>query len=569
MRVSTLAKQTLSYSRMFYPENPILYVFGMLNKITLFLLCVLATVSLTAQSSAELERKLDKSQSKSEKMNLCYQIAEKNLASNPTKAADFAHRASLLASELGEKRREAESIYLSADALMRARKNKDAASRFNWAWNTSRNYGLRDIAFSSSEKLQEIARKDGNTKEELKWAKETINYLRENTGRSASGGDANARLSAQLSSLEGENARLKEELARISGSTQAQANDFKQSEEQLKQEALKIQSEISKKDQEITSIAQQKLRSDSLVRTKVRLLANLTQEQMADSMLLAQQERQLQAQQTRIAEAELKEERQRYIQLLLGGLIGFAIILAGSFYARYRAKRRMADELTQKNVQIEGEQKKSDALLLNILPPAIAQELKSRNKVAARKYEQATVMFIDFTGFTHVSERLTPEALVDELDYCFSNFDRIISKYKIEKIKTVGDAYICASGLSDMNASPSDMIKAALEIQDFLLHLKAERQTQNLPYFDARCGIHTGAVVAGVVGAKKFAYDIWGDTVNIAARMEETCEPGRVNVSETAYGLAKYEFEWMNRGKIAAKNKGMLDMYYVTSAKSY
>lgn len=205
--------------------------------------------------------------------------------------------------------------------------------------------------------------------------------------------------------------------------------------------------------------------------------------------------------------------------------------------------------------------------MLNILPPAIAQELKQKNRVAARLHEQATVMFIDFTGFTHVSEQLTPEALVRELDYCFSNFDRIIGRYRIEKIKTVGDAYICASGLSDMNASPSDMIKAALEIQDFLLYVKAERMGQGLPYFEARCGIHTGSVVAGVVGAKKFAYDIWGDTVNIAARMEETCEPGKVNVSEDTYWLAKYEFEWINRGKVAAKNKGMMDMFYVASLK--
>ena len=211
---------------------------------------------------------------------------------------------------------------------------------------------------------------------------------------------------------------------------------------------------------------------------------------------------------------------------------------------------------------------KSDNLLLNILPPAIAKELKTNNKVAARKYDQATVMFVDFTGFTHVAERLTPEALVEELDYCFSNFDRIISKYRIEKIKTVGDAYICASGLSDMNASPSDMVKAALEIQDFLLHLKAERQSQGLPYFEARCGIHTGPVVAGVVGSKKFAYDIWGDTVNTAARMEESSEAGRVNVSEFTYSLAKYEYEWQHRGQIAAKNKGSMDMYYVLSAKS-
>jgi len=179
------------------------------------------------------------------------------------------------------------------------------------------------------------------------------------------------------------------------------------------------------------------------------------------------------------------------------------------------------------------------------------------------------VMFIDFKGFTHVAEQLSPEMLVEELDFCFSNFDRIIGQHRIEKIKTIGDAYMCASGLSDMNASPSDIVKAALEIQDFMLALKAERLNRGMPYFEARVGIHVGPVVAGVVGAKKFAYDIWGDTVNIAARMEEACEPGHVNVSEAAHWLAKYEFEWQYRGKVAAKNKGMMDMYYVTSVKQF
>ena len=524
---------------------------------------------LTAQSVAELEKKLAKSQTKSEKMNLCYQIAEKSLGSNNTKAADYAHRASLLASELGEKRREAESIFLSADALMKGKKNSEAAARFNWAWNTSRNYGLRDLALQSAEKLQEIARKDGKTSEEIKWAREIINYLKENTGRGAVGGDANNRLSSQLSSLQNENSQLKNELARLTGQTQSLETTYKASEEQYKQEQQKNQTVITQKEQEITRIAQQKLRSDSLVSTKARMIESMTADQMADAVLLAQQEKQLQTQQTRIAEAELAQEKQRNIQLLLAAFAAFVLILAALFYARYRAKRRTANELQQKNEVIEAEQKKSDNLLLNILPPAIANELKTNNKVAARQYDQATVMFLDFTGFTHVAERLSPEELVYELDYCFSNFDSIISKYRIEKIKTVGDAYICASGLSDMNASPSDMVKAALEIQDFLLYLKAERQSKALPFFEARCGIHTGPVVAGVVGAKKFAYDIWGDTVNIAARMEEACEPGRVNVSEDTFALAKYEFEWINRGKVAAKNKGMMDMYYVSSTRNY
>jgi adenylate cyclase len=525
---------------------------------------------LAAQSIGELENRLNRAQTKNEKLNLCYQIAEKSLSSNPTKAADYAHRASMLASELGEKRRESESIFLSADALMRKRDFNGAADRFNWAWNTARNYGHRDVALNSTEKLQELARKQGNLKEELKWSRETVNYLRDNTGRSASGGDAQRRIEAQLQTAENDNRRLREELARVTGQTQNLESSYKQqTEAQLKEVQEKTQAEIVKRDQTITQIAQQKLQSDSISRIRARMLNNLTAEQMADSMLLAQQERELEAQKVLVAEAELAQKKSENFRNILGLASGLILVLAGAFYMRFRAQRRTSLQLSQKNAEIESEQKKSDDLLLNILPPAIASELKSRNKVAARQYPQATVMFIDFKGFTYMSERLSPEALVQELDYCFSNFDQIISKYRIEKIKTVGDAYICASGLSDMNASPTDMIKASLEIQDFLLHLKAERQSQDLPFFEARIGIHTGPVVAGVVGAKKFAYDIWGDTVNTAARMEEACDTGRVNVSETTYGLAKYEFDWQDRGRIAAKNKGLMDMYYVLSTKSY
>lgn len=531
------------------------------------LLSFFAIAGLSAQSVGELENRLNRSSSKSEKMNLCYQIAEKLLQSNPGKAADYAHRASLLASELGEKRREAESIYLSADGLFRRRSYAEAANRFNYAWNAARNYGLTDIALNSTEKLQEIALKQNDLREALKWSRETVNYLKEKGGRSVGGSDAARRVESQLAAAEADNRRLREELAKATGQTQILETTYRETEAQLKEVQEKTQEELSKKEETISQISLEKQRSDSLIQNKNRLVENLTKEQLADSMMLAQQQSMLQLQKTKVAEAELAREQSEYLRNLLALLAGFVLVLAALFYLRYRAKRRTANELSEKNAIIEEEQKKSDELLLNILPPAIAQELKTRNKVAARKYDQATVMFIDFTGFTKVAETLSPEALVEELDFCFSNFDHIIGKYRIEKIKTVGDAYICASGLSDMNASPSDMVKAALEIQDFLLHLKAERMSRALPFFEARAGIHTGPVVAGVVGDKKFAYDIWGDTVNIAARMEETCEPGRVNVSEDAYWLSKYEFEWQSRGKIAAKNKGMMDMYYVTAIK--
>lgn len=539
----------------------------MMRYLTALVFLFLGLQWLSAQSVGELEAKFNRSTSKTERMNYAYQIAEKSLAANNSrKASDFAMRANQLAVEVGDKRREADAAILAAEAEFRLRNYKEASGRFNRAWNTARNYGFRDLVLTSSEKLQDIAVKQNDLKEALKWSTETVKYLKESGGGVRGGGESLRKLENQLAAAEADNRSLREQLAAATGQSQLLQNTY---QSQLKEVEEKTQMVLSEKDAALTQASQSALKADSAARVYSIRVKNLTEDQMIDSIVKAQQEREIQVNKTRLAEAELLREQSENMRNVLALVVVFVFFLAVLFYARFRAKKRMANELSQKNALIEEEQKRSNSLLLNILPPAIAEELKTRNKVAARKYDQATVMFIDFKGFTNVAEKLSPERLVEELDLCFSNFDHIISKYRIEKIKTVGDAYICASGLSDQNASPSDMVKAALEMQDFLLGLKAERMSQGLPYFDARVGIHTGPVVAGVVGAKKFAYDIWGDTVNIAARLEEQCETGRVNVSEDTYWLAKYEFEWQHRGKIPAKNKGMMDMYYVTGIKQY
>ena len=545
------------------PSGPIF-----MKYLTAFLLlfALSGSTRVNAQSVGELENRFNRSGSKSEKMNLAYQIAEKSIANNAKKASDYANRASQLATEIGDKRREADATFLSADAEYRLRNYKEASNRFMHSWNAARNYGLRDVALNSTEKLQDIALKQNDYREALKWSRETVNYLKDAGGGVRGGGDAQRRLENQLAAAEANNRTLREQIAQLTGKTEILETTY---QSQLKEVQEKNQQQLTQKEQTISQIEQARQRSDSLASSKSRLVETLTKEQMADAIVRAQQEKELQLQKTLVAEAELGKQQSENMRNVLALVAAFVLVLAALFYVRFRAKRRTADELTQKNALIESEQKRSDNLLLNILPPAIAQELKTRNKVAAQKYEQATVMFVDFTGFTKVAEKLSPEMLVEELDYCFSNFDNIISKYRIEKIKTIGDAYLCASGLSDMNASPSDIVRAALEIQDFLLGLKAERMDRGMPYFEARVGIHMGPVVAGVVGAKKFAYDIWGDTVNTAARFEEACEPGRVNVSENIHEFARYEFEWHYRGKIPAKNKGLVDMYYVTSVKQY
>jgi class 3 adenylate cyclase len=518
---------------------------------------------LNAQSVADLEGRLRRATSKPDKLALSYQLAEKLLSSDPGKAANYALQAAQLATELSDRRKETSALLLSADGLYRSRNLREAANRYSQAWQSARNYGHRDAAMTATERLQDIYLKQNDYKTALDWSIKTVNYLKENGGGGRGGGEAVRRLEDRLSSVENDNRNLREQLAKATGQSQILETTYRQTEAQLKEAQEKSQ-------QALTESSQFKARADQLSTQ----YADLSKEQLKDSVILAQQERELERQKKVIAEAEVARQAaeisnqnvqsQRNLAAIMSLLV---LVLAGAFYLRYRAKRRAANELSRKNVQIEEERKRSDNLLLNILPPAIAQELKVKSKVAAHKYEKATVMFIDFKGFTRVAEKLSPERLVEELDFCFSNFDRIIGHYRIEKIKTIGDAYMCASGLSDMNASPSDIIRAGLEIQDFLLGVKAERMGEGLPYFEARIGVHVGPVVAGVVGAKKFAYDIWGDTVNIAARMEEACETGRVNVSEDAYWLAKYEFEWIYRGKIAAKNKGEMDMYYVKSVK--
>jgi len=261
--------------------------------------------------------------------------------------------------------------------------------------------------------------------------------------------------------------------------------------------------------------------------------------------------------------AELKAKERTNFIYALGMATLFILLLATIFYNRFRVNKKAKNALQETNRIIDEERQRSDELLLNILPEPIAAELKEQGKAGAKKYDNVTVLFTDFKDFTKVSERLTPEQLVRELDYCFRGFDFIISQYGVEKIKTIGDAYMCASGLTDKRTMPINIIKAALEIQEFLEDYKKERMMKSLPFFEARIGIHTGPVVAGVVGVKKFAYDIWGDTVNIAARMEANAEVGKVNISEETYRQVKYNFDCQYRGKIEAKNKGFVDMYYV------
>ena len=229
----------------------------------------------------------------------------------------------------------------------------------------------------------------------------------------------------------------------------------------------------------------------------------------------------------------------------------------------------LEEKVKERTRELKEEKDKSDNLLLNILPAETAEELKKTGSSKAKDFELVTVLFTDFKNFTRMSEHLNAQELVGEINYCYSAFDNIISKYGIEKIKTIGDSYMCAGGLPvEKKTNPEDTLKAALEMRDFMLQEKQNRNAIGKDYFEIRIGLHSGPVVAGIVGTKKFAYDIWGDTVNIASRMESSGEPGKVNISGTTYDLIKDKFECTYRGKIEAKNKGVIDMYFVESSLS-
>lgn len=214
--------------------------------------------------------------------------------------------------------------------------------------------------------------------------------------------------------------------------------------------------------------------------------------------------------------------------------------------------------------RISKEKKRSDELLLNILPEETAEELKLTGSAQPKSFDLITVMFTDFKGFTQLSEKLTAKELVSEINECFSAFDHVMQKFGVEKIKTIGDAYMAAGGLPTPNNShATDVVNAALSIQKFMEEHKAKKIAEGKLFFEIRIGVHTGPVVAGIVGVKKFAYDIWGDTVNTASRMESSGEVGRVNISGTTYEKVKEQFTCIHRGKIQAKGKGEIDMYFV------
>lgn len=358
------------------------------------------------------------------------------------------------------------------------------------------------------------------------------------------------RLRLQNENLELERQRQEKEVALLLA--QRQTDSARIREQTLL--ALKARNELQ--------LAAQQLDAEKKERTIAMLKQ---QEQIALAQRQADSAR---VEQLRLQQLSQEREQQtfrRFVQTVGGfGLLLVLLLTAGWFLARQASQRLSTQnrEIERQKAQIEEERLKSDRLLLNILPAEVAHELRTQGYATPRLYPNATVLFTDFLNFTSLSEKLTPEQLIDELDECFLGFDEICERHGLEKIKTIGDAYMCAGGLPVPNDThPLDAVSAALEMIAWL-ELR-NRTNPNAIFREMRVGIHSGPVIAGVIGKNKFAYDIWGDAVNLASRLEVLGEAGRINISGATYEAIRHHFHCTYRGKKAVHNKGLVDMYFV------
>jgi len=363
-------------------------------------------------------------------------------------------------------------------------------------------------------------------------------------------------------------------------------------DQQVREANLKNKGLEAERAQQELSIAQQKIQTQEQEREILTLQQKeklqaleleknvaLEKERLNEISLLTK-DKELLTKNQELSQLELKRQRQfQQFAYGVGGLLSLILllILGGYIFVRRKSRQlakqnkeieRQKIELEESHDLVEQERVKAENLLLNILPKSTAQELKETGVSTPRNYKKVTVLFTDFSGFTQITEGLSPQDLVAELNECFIAFDEILEKHNLEKIKTMGDAYMCAGGIPTPNDSnPLDAVDAAIEMSEFMYQRAAQKKAQGKPYWDMRIGINTGSVIAGVVGKNKFAYDIWGDTVNLASRMETTGEEGKINISESTYQYVKDEYNCIFRGEIEAKNKGAIKMYFVEGKK--
>jgi len=550
-----------------------------MTRFALLLFFVFLANFAVGQSIEQLEQQLKDATSAKEKMTLNYQLGTEWLKKDAKKSVEYGKAAHQKALELKNSGMAAEASYLVARAYARTRDDRNQDIWLGTATKFAMDVNDADLIIKTVDERSRLAEKERNERKALKVVQEAFDYFSKKGGKSISEMQAQYdvqknQIEREKSQLERDMNRLEAEKKRLEGEIGVVTKDkehisterdilkedktfLTERQRELESEKQMVVEEISLKEEKLKTVSSERAKALYIAEVRRRLVDSLETRQVMDSINLVQKDLALQ-------NAELAQEQGKYLNYLLGIAALFTVLLSIAFYLRYLNKKKSTNLLSKQNKIIEEERQRSDELLFNIMPVDVAKELKEKGSATALQFPEATVLFTDFKNFTQIAEQLSPAALVNELNECFRAFDHIISQHpEIEKIKTIGDAYLCASGLVKHKTVPKGIVQAALEMQEFLDDHKAEKMRLGLPYFEARIGLHTGPVVAGVVGFKKFAYDIWGDTVNIAARMEQQCEPGQVNISETTYGLVKYNFNCESRGKIPVKNKGEMEMYYV------
>jgi adenylate cyclase len=394
----------------------------------------------------------------------------------------------------------------------------------------------KSLIFAKSLTAAAIPTKESNSKRSVK--KDTV-YIREDRSKEFSQAQAN---------LKSEYSR-KQDSIKLESRNKELSLSKEMDLQQLKFEYEKKQAQ-AKTEEERQLLRQEEEAKRQRIESNYKTLINAvqTEQQLAQ----AKQEKK-----NVLAQIEIK--RQKNLRNATTVFAVLMLIMAFLVYRNYRNQKRSYKLIAEANRIILIEKQRSEDLLLNILPIEIAEELKASGKIKARFYNEVSVLFTDFVDFTHTSEKLKPEQLVDELHACFSAFDEIIGRNGLEKIKTIGDSYMAVCGLPDFSEDHAKRaVQAAIEIRDFISERKKHENV-----FEIRIGINSGQVVAGIVGVKKFAYDIWGDTVNTASRMESSGEAGKINISQSTQEQVKEDFQCTYRGKISAKNKGEVDMYFV------
>lgn len=549
----------------------------MLRLLLTSLVLIFASMIFAQSGDAYAERAKGLANSR-DRMKVYYKAAEVSLATEPAKSSQWANIAYSLALDNDDNSFAARAAYKNGEGFEARNQLEDALVRFNRGKENAIQAKDYDYAAKCLNKMSAISQQLGRAKKAREFKQEADDW-KNNSTEIAESPNTTAKSPSAIKSTPNNLAEMN-----------ALRDQFKKQTELLERDRTNLFNEVSLLREEKSSLSQlmtelrnreqslsvqtkdalqkldfqslqlrglniQKDELDRLAHRKQELLEAVTNGAKLDSLVFAQERE----------EQGIKLDKVKTTQKFLYALLILGAIIILLVLKRYSDNLKQKKTLIDKNKTIEHERQRSEELLLNILPHAISSELKTEGFAKARRYEFATVMFIDFKSFTKISEQLSPEDLVKQLDMYFRAFDFIIAQYKLEKIKTIGDAYMVASGLSDRLSSPTNMVKAALEIQEYLSDTALDKKELGEPHFEARIGIHTGPVVAGVVGVKKFAYDIWGDTVNVAARLQETCETGSINISEATFNEIKYFFPCTYRGRLNAKNKGVIDMYYVNN----